>query len=207
MSEPQTVAGAEWCVVLNGEGQYSLWWAGRELPVGWQAEGTSGTRERCLARVQEVWADPRPAGLRRRTAEGVSAPGECVAGIVGRLALRTPGAVAVRGDGFALSFGGLDAASNRWARYLRSLGVGRGALVGVLLGRGAELHAVTLGVWKAGAGCLPLDPEFPAGRLRALLAVSGARFLVSEVAYGPGGFEGQVRYVDDPEVPGALARQ
>ncbi|MER6847263.1 AMP-binding protein [Streptomyces flaveolus] len=207
MSAPLTVAGARWCVVLNGEGQYSLWWADRELPAGWRAEGTSGTRERCLARVQEVWTDPRPAGLRRRTAEGVSAAGVCVAETVGRQARRVPEAVAVQGDGFALSFGGLDAASNRWARYLRSLGVGRGALVGVLLGRGAELHAVTLGVWKAGAGCLPLDPEFPAARLRALLGATGARFLVSEVAHGPDGFEGQVRYVDDPEVCGALARQ
>ncbi|GJF21162.1 AMP-binding protein [Streptomyces sp. HO565] len=207
MSAPLTVAGARWCVVLNGEGQYSLWWADRELPAGWRAEGTSGTRERCLARVQEVWTDPRPAGLRRRTAEGVSAAGVCVAETVGRQARRVPEAVAVQGDGFALSFGGLDAASNRWARYLRSLGVGRGALVGVLLGRGAELHAVTLGVWKAGAGCLPLDPEFPAARLRALLGATGARFLVSEVAHGPDGFEGQVRYVDDPDVYGALARQ
>ncbi|WP_171163047.1 AMP-binding protein [Streptomyces sp. I05A-00742] len=206
MSEPQAVVRAEWRVVLNGEGQYSIWWTGRELPAGWRAEGTSGARERCLARVQEVWADPRPAGLRRRTAEGRSAEGVCVAEIVGRQARRVPGAVAVRGEGFALSFGELDAVSNRWARYLRSLGVGRGALVGVLLGRGAELHAVTLGVWKAGAGCLPLDPEFPAARLRALLTATGAGYVVAEVACGPDGFEGQVRYVDDPEVRGALAR-
>ncbi|MFC8823737.1 AMP-binding protein [Streptomyces sp. NPDC057137] len=206
MSEPQTVVPAEWCVVLNGEGQYSTWWTDRELPAGWRAEGTSGARELCLARVQEVWADPRPAGLRRRAAEGVSAGGACVAGVVRRQARRVPGNVAVQGEGFALSFGGLDAMSNRWARYLRSLGVGRGALVGVLLGLGAEMHAVTLGVWKAGAGCLPLDPAVPAARLCALLADAGVRVLVTEVAYGPGGFEGQVRYVDDPEVSGALAR-
>ncbi|MGV9287552.1 AMP-binding protein [Streptomyces sp. NPDC003719] len=203
MSEPQTAAGAEWCVVLNGEEQYSLWWTGRELPAGWRAEGTRGTRERCLARVEEVWADP----LRRPAADGAGAAGDCVTETVGRQARRTPGAAAVGGEGFTLSFGGLDSASNRWARYLRSLGVGRGALVGVLLGRGAELHAVTLGVWKAGAGCLPLDPEFPAARLRALLAATGTRFLVTEVAHGPDGFEGRVRYVDDPEVRGALARQ
>ncbi|MFI2762718.1 AMP-binding protein [Streptomyces echinatus] len=206
MSEPQSAGRAQWRVVLNGEGQYSIWWTGRELPAGWRSEGTSGTRERCLARVQEVWSDLRPAGLRRRTAEGVSAGGVCVAGVVGRQARRVPGAAAVQGEGFALSFAGLDALSNRWARYLRSLGVGRGALVGVLLGRRAELHAVTLGAWKAGAGCLPLDPEFPPARLRALLAASGARVLVTEVAHGLDGFAGKVRYVDDPEVCGALAR-
>lgn len=206
MSESQTVAPAEWRVVLNGEGQYSIWWADRELPAGWRAEGTSGTRERCLARVQDVWADLRPTGSRRRTAEGVSAGGALVADLVGRQARLVPGEVAVQGDGFALSFGELDALSNRWARYLRSQGVGRGALVGVLLGRGADLHAVTLGVWKAGAGCLPLDPDFPPARLRALLAEAGARVLVTEVAYRPDGFEGRVRYVDDPELRGTITR-
>ncbi|MFB8143297.1 AMP-binding protein [Streptomyces parvus] len=206
MSERQAGVPLEWDVVVNGEGQFSIWSAGRQLPPGWRAEGTGGSRERCLARVQEVWTDPRPIGLRRRTAEGVSAGGACVSDIVGAQARRAPGEVAVQGEGFALSFAGLDGASNRWARYLTSLGVGRGSLVGVLLGRGAALHVVTLGAWKAGAGCLPLDPEFPAARLHASLVDAGARILVTEVAHGPIGFEGAVRYADDPEVRAALAR-
>ncbi|MGI5341046.1 MbtH family NRPS accessory protein [Streptomyces sp. CA-181903] len=152
MYPPQDVAPTEWRVVLNGEGQYAIWPAARELPAGWWPEGVRGARDRCLARVQEVWTDQRPVSLRRRVAEGVSAAGADVVTAVGRQARREPGAEAVRGEGFALTFGGLHAASNRWARYLRSLGVGRGAVVGVLLGRGAGLHAVTLGVWKAGRG-------------------------------------------------------
>ncbi|SHM36476.1 AMP-binding protein [Actinacidiphila paucisporea] len=218
MSEPQTTAPADRRVVLNSEGQYSIWWTDRELPAGWRAEGTAGSRERCLVRIQELWADLRPVSLRRRAeaegegaaqAEGAAdrlgAGAASVPGLVGRQARRNPEAVAVEGDGFVLSYGGLDAASNRWARYLRSRGVGRGVLVGVLLGRGAELHAVSLGVWKAGAGCVPLDPDFPAARLRLLLADAGARVLVTEAAYGPDAFEGQLLCVDDPEVCGELA--
>ncbi|MGE7385688.1 MbtH family protein [Streptomyces sp. NPDC004126] len=53
-------------VVLNDEEQYSVWWSERELPAGWTAEGTEGTREECLARITEVWTDLRPASLRRR---------------------------------------------------------------------------------------------------------------------------------------------
>ncbi len=53
-------------VVLNDEEQYSIWWAQRELPAGWRAEGTRGTREECLARIDEVWTDMRPLRLRRR---------------------------------------------------------------------------------------------------------------------------------------------
>ncbi|WP_327292714.1 AMP-binding protein [Streptomyces sp. NBC_01198] len=216
MSEPQTAAPADRRVVLNSEGQFSIWWVDRALPAGWYAEGTSGSRERCLAHIQQRWTDPRPAGLRRRdgaagtaaagTAGGGTAGGDCVPGLVARQARRNPEAVAVQGDGFTLSFGGLDAASDRWARSLRERGVGRGELVGVLLGRGPELHAVTLGVWKAGAGCLLLDPEFPEARLHWLLADAGARALVTEAAYGPDGFEGLMLCVDDPELADELAR-
>ncbi|MCJ0871763.1 MbtH family NRPS accessory protein [Streptomyces sp. AP-93] len=56
-------------VVLNDEEQYSIWWADRDLPAGWRAEGTEGPRETCLARISEVWTDLRPASLRRRTAD------------------------------------------------------------------------------------------------------------------------------------------
>ena len=57
-------------VVLNDEEQYSVWWADRDLPVGWRAEGTQGTRDECLARIDEVWTDMRPKSLRDRMAAG-----------------------------------------------------------------------------------------------------------------------------------------
>lgn len=53
-------------VVVNDEGQYSIWWDGRELPAGWHAEGTRGSKEECLAHIDEVWTDMRPLSLRRR---------------------------------------------------------------------------------------------------------------------------------------------
>lgn len=53
-------------VVLNDEEQYSIWAADRDLPVGWHAEGTKGSREECLARIGEVWTDMRPLSLRKR---------------------------------------------------------------------------------------------------------------------------------------------
>ncbi|WP_141206154.1 MbtH family protein [Streptomyces griseorubiginosus] len=53
-------------VVRNDEDQYSIWWAERELPAGWSAEGTEGSREQCLARIAEVWTDMRPRSLRER---------------------------------------------------------------------------------------------------------------------------------------------
>ncbi|MFF0463125.1 MbtH family protein [Streptomyces mexicanus] len=60
-------------VVLNDEEQFSIWWADRPLPAGWYAEGTEGTREECLARIDTVWTDMRPLSLRRRMAEAETA--------------------------------------------------------------------------------------------------------------------------------------
>lgn len=51
-------------VVFNQEEQYSIWPADLTLPAGWQAEGTTGTKDACLERVDQVWADIRPRSLR-----------------------------------------------------------------------------------------------------------------------------------------------
>ncbi|GGX43995.1 MbtH family protein [Streptomyces fructofermentans] len=57
-------------VVVNHEEQYSLWPLGKDLPLGWTAEGTRGSRADCLARVDEIWTDMRPLSLRRSLAAG-----------------------------------------------------------------------------------------------------------------------------------------
>jgi MbtH protein len=59
-------------VVFNDEEQYSIWFADRELPAGWHCEGTTGTKDECLARVGEVWTDMRPRSLRLRMAEAAN---------------------------------------------------------------------------------------------------------------------------------------
>ena len=55
-------------VVLNDEEQYSIWLAGKQIPAGWHAEGTQGSKADCLARIEEVWTDMRPLSLRRKMA-------------------------------------------------------------------------------------------------------------------------------------------
>ena len=51
-------------VVLNGEEQYSIWPADRDIPPGWRDEGTHGSKAACLAHINEVWTDMRPRSLR-----------------------------------------------------------------------------------------------------------------------------------------------
>ncbi|GAB4438021.1 MAG: MbtH family protein [Anaerolineae bacterium] len=56
-------------VVVNHEEQYSIWPAGRELPLGWREAGKSGSKEECLAYIKEVWTDMRPLSLRKKMEE------------------------------------------------------------------------------------------------------------------------------------------
>jgi MbtH protein len=52
-------------VVVNREGQHSIWPKERPLPLGWQAEGFSGSRENCLAHIKQVWLDMTPKSVAR----------------------------------------------------------------------------------------------------------------------------------------------
>jgi MbtH protein len=47
-------------VVLNDDGQYSMWPAGEEIPAGWKSVGKQGTQQECLDYIEEVWTDVQP---------------------------------------------------------------------------------------------------------------------------------------------------
>ncbi|ATB48375.1 non-ribosomal peptide synthetase [Corallococcus macrosporus DSM 14697] len=82
------------------------------------------------------------------------------------LAQAAPDATAVVGpDGTPLTYGELNARAEQVAQHLRQLGAGRERLVGVCIGRSVEMVVALLGVLKAGAAYLPLDPNYPAERL------------------------------------------
>jgi MbtH protein len=51
-------------VVLNDEEQYSIWMADQPAPAGWREDGYTGTKDECLAHIEQVWTDMRPRSLR-----------------------------------------------------------------------------------------------------------------------------------------------
>ena len=63
MSRSMREPGA-WQVVMNGEGRHSVWPAGSALPPGWHSRGEAESRAAALARVEQLWRDPRPQALR-----------------------------------------------------------------------------------------------------------------------------------------------
>jgi hypothetical protein len=94
---------------------------------------------------------------------------------------RTPDAPAVDDGLTRLSYRELERRSNRLARHLGEIGV-RGRLVGVFLLRSTDLLVACVSALKAGAVYLPLDPGYPAARLRQVLRDSGVGVVVCDSA-------------------------
>ena len=81
----------------------------------------------------------------------------------------TPEAVAVIHEGRALRYADLNARANQLARYLVHLGVGPEQVVGICINRDIEMVVGLLGILKAGAAYVPLDPHYPRERLQHML--------------------------------------
>ncbi|WP_235429355.1 MbtH family protein [Chromobacterium vaccinii] len=53
-------------VVINHEGQYSIWPSDRPLPPGWEQQGQAAAKEACLEYIREHWVDMTPLSLKAR---------------------------------------------------------------------------------------------------------------------------------------------
>lgn len=105
--------------------------------------------------------------------------GRCVHELFAEQAAREPQAVAIEYQGQRLTCAELDRRANQFAHYLQKLGVGPEARVAVCLERSADLVAALLGILKAGAAYVPLDPNYPAERLNYMLQDSRATAVVT----------------------------
>jgi amino acid adenylation domain-containing protein len=148
---------------------------------------------------------------------GVSDPGEgsllAAPDAIARAALHDPGAPALVAPCGTLAYAELDRRAGRVAAWLRTLGVGPESLVGLCLERSFDQLVVALGVWKAGAAYLPLDPAWPDGRLRMIVEDAACVVVVGRVSALErlAGVETPVAALDwnaipfEPAVPAAVA--
>src|SRR5207244_645859 len=98
---------------------------------------------------------------------------------VSEQAQRRPDAAAIVMDGVRLSYGELDAASNRLARTLQAAGCARGDRVCLLLPKSPMAIVSLLGVLKADAIYVPIDVASPAPRVAKIVGSAEPRVILA----------------------------
>lgn len=93
---------------------------------------------------------------------------------------RTPDATALLQQDQRWSYRQVEERANQIAHVLRDRGITSGDRVGICLHRGPDLVAAILGIWKAGAAYVPVDPVYPAARVRFMFSDSGVDVVVTE---------------------------
>jgi len=121
------------------------------------------------ARVTREWND---------TSDATTAPA-----LFARQAARTPDALAVIFDDRSLTYRALDDLSLRVAGGLAQRGIGPGDIVAMAMPRSERLPAAMLGILRAGAAYLPLDPEGPAERNATILEGAGPACVLTQRAF------------------------
>jgi non-ribosomal peptide synthetase-like protein len=92
---------------------------------------------------------------------------------------RSPSAVSLEWEGGRATYAELDTDANRLAHHLIGLGVRSGDRVGLMVPRSQDLYVALLGIQKAGAAWVPIDPECPSDRVRFMVQDAGIGLLVS----------------------------
>jgi amino acid adenylation domain-containing protein len=139
---------------------------GADLPVHSLAMLTEPERHRTVVEWNNTAAD-YPVGVRLHEQFEVQAS-------------QTPEAIAVECASASVTYRELELRANGVAHSLRAHGVGRHALVGLCVERSVEMVVGLLGILKAGAAYLPIDPSLPAGRIAHMLSDGQVQVVLTE---------------------------
>ena len=106
--------------------------------------------------------------------------GKCVHKLFEDQVERTPDAIALVYEDQQVSYRELEKKSNELSHRLSTVGIRRGAVVGIYMARSVDLIVSILATLKAGAAYAPLDVNSPKDRLSLMLTDSGIRFVVTD---------------------------
>ncbi|MEY9360079.1 amino acid adenylation domain-containing protein [Bradyrhizobium yuanmingense] len=132
-------------------------------------------------RIDIIGADERRRVLDTWNETATPFPSEsCIHDLFAEQVRRAPDAIALAYEDVRLSYSELDARANRLARHLITLGVVPDQPVAICLPRGIAMVVSLLAVLKAGGAYLPLDPAYPAERLRQIIDDARPRLLIAD---------------------------
>jgi len=120
------------------------------------------------------------ASLRKWNQTEMDYPEQCLHQVIQTQAEKVPDKIAVVFHGQQYTYSELNNRANQLANYLLEQGVQSGQLIGLCVERSAEMMVALLGILKAGAAYLPLDPEYPADRIAYILGDASAPWLITQ---------------------------
>lgn len=103
----------------------------------------------------------------------------CVHQAIAEQVRQTPQAIAIVSGGKQITYQELDQAARRMAQQLLQHGIGPGDVVGIYIRRSPEMVMALLGVLKAGAAYVPLDPDTPPERIRFMIEDTALRVILT----------------------------
>jgi amino acid adenylation domain-containing protein len=143
--------------------------------------GIAASPELHLSELSMLADDERQAVLLRLNQTAVEYPADVLLqDFVATQASRRPHANAIIAGDEHVSYAELNARANQLAHFLIRAGAGPDTLIGVYLERSATMLIGILGILKAGAAYVPLDPNYPKERIRNILADSHSSILLTQ---------------------------
>lgn len=139
-----------------------------------QPQGTVGELD-MLGDADRVWLDSVAHG------PDFSATPTTLGSLVAERAALTPAAIAVVDEHGRYSYAEINARANRIAHHLIASGIGTEDKVAVLMGRSVDLVVAALGIAKAGAAYVPVDPEYPPDRIEFILGDARTALVLREL--------------------------
>jgi amino acid adenylation domain-containing protein len=136
--------------------------------------------ETCIWKLNLLSAPEQEWLLKTVNASDAEIPTLCVHDLFTQKAAEVPESVAVSCEGQAVTYKQLEDWSRQVAIELRERGLGIGSVVGVMIDRSPEMLAGLLGILRAGATYVPLDPTYPMARLGHMLEGSKASLLLTQ---------------------------
>ncbi|HET7233234.1 MAG TPA: amino acid adenylation domain-containing protein [Longimicrobium sp.] len=130
-------------------------------------------------RLADAGARPVPAFASASPAPDLAAPTLPLHRLFEARAAQTPSARALSFEGRHVTYAELDRRANRLAHRLAALGAGPESRVGLCVERGIEMVVAILGILKAGAAYVPLDPSAPAERIGFMAGDAGLRLVLA----------------------------
>jgi surfactin family lipopeptide synthetase C len=128
----------------------------------------------------ENWLQPLQTASHDQSCDIFSSCYACLHRLIEAQAKRTPTAIALTTEEEQINYIDLNDRANQLAQYLRTLGVQSNDLIGVCLDRSIEMVIGLLGVLKAGAAYVPLDPAYPAERLAFMLKDAEVKLVLTQ---------------------------